>query len=170
MLRSEAPRGPRGASPNVRGRGGRGGGIQKRRGGAGPIRVDRDGDLVMDAAASADKPRSGKGRLESPKPQGVGQSSGSRGRGTNLVTQRTQQAIIRGLGGKQANIVESRNARGQASLEVRGLRHSKVASNPDRGVASLLTFLERKATDMERKHGNTNSNRTVRIKKVCLLL
>jgi hypothetical protein len=75
------PRGPRGASPSVRGAGR--GGIQKRRGG-GPARVDKDGDLVMDAAATGDKRRSGRGHIEggaASKPLGTGRTNSGPGRG-----------------------------------------------------------------------------------------
>jgi len=153
-----APRGPRNASPNVRG-GGRGG-IQKRNKTTGPARVDRDGDLVMDAAAAGDKRRSGKGRLEAPaSSRGSGRGNGGPSRGGNLGTAKAQQAIIRGLGAKQANVVESRITTGDNNtLQITGLKSSKAASNPDGGLESLLSFLERKASDR---------TRTVKIKKVC---
>jgi nuclear RNA export factor len=147
-----APRGPRNSSPSVRG-GGRGG-IQKRNKNTGPPRVDRDGDLVMDAAAAGDKRRSGKGRLEGPaSSRGSGRGNGGPSRGGNLGTAKAQQAIIRGLGAKQANIVESHT--GNNTLQITGLKSSKAASNPDGGLESLLSFLERKASG------------TVKIKKVC---
>jgi nuclear RNA export factor len=158
---STPPRGPRGASPSVRG-GATRGGIQKRN--AGPARVDKDGDLVMDAAG--DKRRSGKGRFESPKPHGSGRGSGGSARGGNIATQKAQQAIIRGLGGRQANVLESRITNGgTTTLQIHGLSSSKAASNPDGGLESLLGFLERKASGLDAK-----SNRTVKIKKVCSML
>ena len=152
-----APRGPRNASPSVRG-GGRGG-IQKRNKAGGPVRVDRDGDLVMDATAAGDKRRSGKGRLEGPaSSRGAGRGHGGPSRGGNLGTVKTQQAIIRGLETKQANVLESRITTGVTTLQIDGLSSSKAASNRDGGVESLLAFLERKAS---------GPNRNVKIKKVC---
>ena len=163
---SAPPRGPRNTSPSVRG-GGRGG-IQKRRAGTGPVRVDKDGDLVMDAATAADRRKPGKGRLESPapsKPHGSGRGSGGPVRGTNIGAQKTQQAILRGLGAQQANVLESRIITGGTSLRIDGLNSSKAASNPDGGLESLLAFLERKASGLD-----AASNRSVKIKKVCFSL
>ncbi|TVY22279.1 mRNA export factor [Lachnellula hyalina] len=148
-----APRGPRNASPSVRGRGG----IQKRSKAGGPGRVDRDGDLVMDATAAGDKRRSGKGRLEGPaSSRGAGRGRGGPSRGANFGAVKTQQAIIRGLETRQANVLESRITTGGTTLQIDGLSSSKAASNPDGGVESLLAFLERKAS---------GPNRNVKIKK-----
>ena len=163
---SAPPRGPRNTSPSVRG-GGRGG-IQKRRAGTGPVRVDKDGDLVMDAATAGDRRKSGKGRLESPapsKPHGSGRGSGATARGGSPGTHKTQQAILRGIGAQQANVLESRITTGGTTLQIDGLKSSKAASNPDGGLESLLAFLERKASGLD-----AASNRTVKIKKVCLSL
>jgi nuclear RNA export factor len=67
---------------------------------------------------------------------------------------------------KQATVLESRiTAVGPASLRIDGLSSSKAASNPDGGLESLLGFLERKASGLDAK-----SNRTVKIKKVCLII
>jgi nuclear RNA export factor len=167
MRTSAAPRGPRNGSPSTR-NGGRGGGIQKRR--AGPaVRLDKDGDLEMDAGAT--RVKSGKGSLTSSGPPGA--RGTGRGRGGvsrvagNLGAHRTQAAILRGMSTKQANIVESRLTTGTAGtmLKVDGLRLSKAASNPDGGLESLLGFLERKASGLDSK-----SNRSIKIKKVCLVI
>ena len=158
-------RGPRGASPSVRG--GPRGGIQKRRG-AGPARVDKDGDLVMDAGATGDKGRVGRGRIEggaASKPLGTGRTNSGTSRGGNHGLHRAQ-AILRGMESKQATVLESRiTAVGPTSLRIDGLSSSKAASNPDGGLESLLGFLERKASGLDAK-----SNRTVKIKKVCLMI
>lgn len=160
--------GPRNSTPSVRG--GSRGGIQKRR--AGPARVDKDGDLVMDAVASGERRRAGRNQ-----PRATisfnGQATGHQGSGTvrtrgNLGIQRAQQSILRGLGTQQASVLESRisdSAKGKEAvfLLVHGLKSSKAASNPDGGLRDLLGFLERKASGLDAK-----SNRTVRIKKVCL--
>ncbi|TVY80336.1 mRNA export factor mex67 [Lachnellula suecica] len=157
-----APRGARNSSPATRG--GDRGGIQKRSRGGAPARVDRDGDLVMDAAAAGNKRRSGKGRLDSPAPSrgsGRGRANGPSPRGGNLGTIKAQRAIIRGLGTEQANVLESRITPGYSTLQITGLSSSKAASNPDGGLESLLSFLERKATERQ----DPNSNREVKIKK-----
>ncbi|KAF8863294.1 hypothetical protein BDZ45DRAFT_116785 [Acephala macrosclerotiorum] len=160
MLQS-APRAPRGDSPNIRSRGR--GGIQKRRAGATPTRIDRDGDLVMDAAAAGEKRRSGKGRMEPSKPAGTGRTNSGPARGGSIATARAKQAILRGIGRGQANVLESRITTTGNSLQVEGLSLSKAASNPDGGVEALLGFLERKASGMDAK-----SNRAVKIKKSSL--
>lgn len=157
---SAPPRGPKGAPSGPRG-GGRGG-IGKRR--AGPIRVDKDGDLDMDGSGRA---KAGKGRLDSPnlpRSQGGGRGRAPTPRGAQLNTQKAQQAILRGLGAKQANVLDSRAA-GNTTLQIDGLKSSKAASNADGGLESLLGFLERKAAGLD-----SGSNRTVRIKKVCFLI
>ncbi|TVY20250.1 mRNA export factor mex67 [Lachnellula arida] len=142
-----APRGPRNSSPSVRSRGG----IQKRNKAGGPVRVDRDGDLVMDATAAGDKRRSGKGRLEGPaSSRGAGRGRGGPSRGANFGAAKTPQAIVRGLETRQANILESRITTGSTTLQIDGLSSSKAASNPDGGVESLLAFLERKASGPDR--------------------
>ncbi|CZR50750.1 related to mRNA export factor MEX67 [Phialocephala subalpina] len=160
MLQS-APRAPRGDSPNIRSSRGRGG-IQKRRAG-GPVRVDRDGDLDMDPATAGEKRRSAKGRMEPSRPAGTGRTNSGPARGGSIATARAKQAIMRGIGRGQANVLESRITTTGNSLQVEGLSSSKAASNPDRGVEALLAFLERKASGMDAK-----SNRTVKIKKSSL--
>lgn len=154
---SAAPRGPRNTSPSVRG-----GGIQKRR--AGPARVDKDGDLVMDPTAAGEERKSGKGQLGGQKPRGRGSGRGGGGssKGGNAGILKAQQAIIRGLGAKQANVLESHISTGGTMVRIDGLNSSKAASNPDGGVESLLAFLERKASGLDAK-----SNRAIKIKKVC---
>ncbi|KUJ22431.1 uncharacterized protein LY89DRAFT_680575 [Mollisia scopiformis] len=157
MLQGAPPRGPRGASTTTRGRGR--GGIQKRRA-DGPVRVDRDGDLVMDAEAAGAKRKPGKGRMErSPVPTGSGRTSGGRPRG-GAGMHKAQAAILRGMGAQQANVLESRIGTTGNTLEISGLGSSKAAANPDGGVEALLAFLERKASGLD-----DTLNRTVKIKK-----
>jgi nuclear RNA export factor len=172
------PTGPRTSSPARRGVSR--GGIQKRR--PGPTRVDKDGDLVMDAVSGTETRGTGKGR-----PEGSGRSRGrtagqavhnsgvSRGK---LATQQARKAIIRGLDSEQANILDSRIShsatvdRGRSGgrrdaasilqLRVRGLKDSKASKNADGGLKDLLSFLERKATGLDNEAGML-----VRIKKVC---
>jgi nuclear RNA export factor len=182
---STPPTGPRGSSPARRGIGR--GGIQKRRGG--PPRVDKDGDLVMDTVEGKMIVGGGSGRPEGNK--SLRARAGARGgqvAGTprgNLLTQQSQQAIIRGLESHQANVLESRISQGTSiehsgpvrkdwrrdpqtppvSLRVRGLKESKAASNHDGGLKDLLSFLERKANGQD-----VESHKMVRIKKVCLII
>lgn len=170
------PRGPKGSTPSSRPSRG---GIQKRK--AGPTKVDKDGDLVMDAANTIGADRKGKGRPE-------GASKPSKGRATirqptstgparsGLNNIRTQQAIIRGLGSQTAGLESRVTTRsgdrsrvrsddgGFSYLSIRGLRQSKAASNPDGGVGALLGFLERKASGLD-----ANLKKGVQIKKVSLL-
>lgn len=168
MLQGAPPRGPRGASNNARGRGR--GGIQKRRS-DGPVRVDKDGDLVMDAVAGGGVKRrtgtgrgTGRGRMESPKPIGNGRTNSGPSRGGAAI-HKAQAAILRGMGAKQANILDSRITAAGTSLQVEGLGSSKASTNSDGGVEALLGFLERKASGFDNQ-----ANRGVKIKKVCLML
>ena len=154
------PRGPRHGGPSR-------GGVSKRR--AGPVRVDKDGDLVMDSTSDDRRKQYGKGRINSPAPpsgpKGAGRGRGAPSRGSNLGTHKVQAAIIRGLGAQQANVLESRITTGGTTLKIDGLKSSKAAANPDGGLDALLGFLERKAAGLDSK-----SNRSVKIKKVCLLI
>jgi nuclear RNA export factor len=116
----------------------------------------------------AGRGKSGKGRLESPvptRPQASGRARAPNPRGSNLNTQKAQQAILRGLETKQANVLDARISTSGTALQVDGLKASKAASNPDGGLESLLGFLERKAAGLD-----SGSNRAVKIKKVCFLI
>lgn len=151
------PTGPRNGPSTMRSKGG----IQKRR--SGPVRVDKDGDLVMDA--TNEKNKAGKGRLEtssSSRGAKAGRGAGPQAR-SSLVTQKAQQAILRGLSTDQASIRESRINKGNVYLKVDGLKSSKAASNSDGGIGNLLGFLERKARPI-----NPKSSKKVKIRKVCL--
>ncbi|KAF5875407.1 putative mrna export factor mex67 protein [Botrytis fragariae] len=155
---SAPPRGPRNSSSSTRG-GGRvgGGGITKRR--AGPIRVDKDGDLDMDTTTGANGRKGGKGAIGGSVPTGPrghgrgGARNTGRGGGRLDVT-RNPQAILRGMGSQsqQANVL--------VTLWIKGLKGSKAASNSDQGLSSLVSFLERKATALDSK-----SKRSIRVKK-----
>jgi nuclear RNA export factor len=179
---STPPTGPRGASPGGRGVGR--GGIQKRRNG--PLTTDRDGDLLMEPVGDNEVEGMPRGRAESGRMRARASGLAGHAAGTSrggFSTQQAQQAIIRGLGLQQANILESSMGqyplpehgynRGtsrrsdqesfQAYLRVHGLKESKAASNPDGGVKDLLGFLERKANGV-----GSEARSGVRIKKVCL--
>ncbi|KAL3424806.1 mRNA export factor MEX67 (TAP domain-containing protein) [Phlyctema vagabunda] len=159
MLRtSTPPTGPRNGASASRSRGG----IRKHRS-TGPVRVDRDGDLIMDPTAAAkDRKGSGRGRHDgSIASRGHTAGRGTRGGGRAiLASQRAQQAIIKGLSTDQVTMVDSHTPRSYASLRVDGLASSKASSNPDGGLEALLGFLERKANGPHPK-----SSKTVKIKK-----
>lgn len=143
------------------------GGIQKA-GRPAPVRVDKDGDLVMGASPAGSRNISARGRGEgvgSSRPQGGGRGGRGSGRGgrdagrdsgregKGLTSAKAQNAVLRGMG--QASVLHT--------IRVSGLSESKASSNQDGGLDSLVTFLERKATGLDSK-----SNRAVRIKKVCI--
>ena len=162
---SNPPKGPRGAAPSSRPGSGARGGIQKR-GRASTPRLDKDGDLILDADTA--RSRVGKGRLNSPslaeRASSTATTRGSTGRaGSRLATARTQAAIIRGMEGRQANIKTAPRSNQQyASLQIHGLAQSKAASNPDGGLKSLLGWIQRKADQ------KTTKRNGVKITKVCL--
>lgn len=152
---SAPPKGPRNSSSSSKGTGRvGGGGITKRRG---PVRVDKDGDLDMDTAVGATGRKSGKGFIggsvpTGPRGYGKGGARNS-GRGGRLDITRNPQAILRGMGSQsqQANVL--------VTLWVQGLKGSKAVSNADHGLASIVTFLERKAAALE-------SRKSIKVKKV----
>lgn len=157
------PRGSRHSSPGLRGRGR--GGVEKGKVRGGPLRLDKDGDLIMDAAAAGRDRRSGKGSFErSAQPKPAGRTAGARpARGGNVSAHKVQEAIVRGIRSQQANVLESRNIKARGiTLRIEGLASSKAASNSDGGLENLLSFLERKASGLD-----SAASRTVKIKKVC---
>ncbi|ROW11221.1 hypothetical protein VMCG_01462 [Cytospora schulzeri] len=132
------------------------GGIAKRGRGPAP-RVDRDGDLVMDAAAGN---KSG---------AGINKNTSSTRRGTTRpsapkANTRLQQNLARQLGGDTSQVPKApsaaRLAANNTTLKILGVNSSKAASNPDKGEKRLLEFLERKASTMKGP-----SRRHVTIKK-----
>ena len=158
------------------------GGIQKRN--ATPTRLDKDGDLVMGAAAAPRTSGSGSGRGASIRGSATARRHGTPDSLTSRVSSRPsrkgldpsaiQKAVLRGMGSNETlpkgprATAKSLRGSGQG-LEVKdgldkitiyGLKQSKAASNQDGGVNDLIVFLERKAT--ERSKG------PVKIKKVCL--
>lgn len=168
------------------------GGIQKRPGG--PIRVDKDGDLDMDAAGGPAKDR-GAGRVSRGALQSRANPRSRFGSGRDTNSSRLtrgiadaaglQKTIIRGLGldrnfprgsgftprtTKQAgkSLVKERDLNARARWEqiiVRGFQNSKAASNPDGGIKDLIAFLERKASAPD-----ASARDLVRVKQVCLTL
>ncbi|KAI1157194.1 hypothetical protein F4825DRAFT_401000 [Nemania diffusa] len=154
-------RGTRNAQANT-GKASTRGGISKRRGG-GPLKVDRDGDLSMDASvainASQPHPRRPK---NNPAPVGATTRSSTRNPRPTAKTQQIIQRIING----DASQVSSRtrgslrdNLVPSVILKVEGLKASRAASNPGGGLKELLAFLERKAQSVE------HLSRHIRIRK-----
>ncbi|KAF2806659.1 uncharacterized protein BDZ99DRAFT_448095 [Mytilinidion resinicola] len=114
------------------------GGIGKRR--TGVRETDREGDVVMDGGIS----RSAEGRGRG------GRGRGGRGRGGGINTERLQREVLKHVGDgarppSMRNITPDRQS-SLVELQVTGWLNSKASSNDDRGVSSLITFLERHAT------------------------
>lgn len=149
------PVGPRGSSSLARGkqttRGGsaRGGSIQKRR--AASNRLDRDGDVSMDASSGGGRGSSsrGSGRTAPLKRGSITTRSSSRTAQNVALYGDTRLAALEARGGRggrvSMNPSKARFAH-TAILKIHGLKESKAATNSDGGMRSLLTFLERKAS------------------------
>ncbi|KAI0022947.1 hypothetical protein F4780DRAFT_119360 [Xylariomycetidae sp. FL0641] len=152
---SSGPRG--GGKTNPRG------GVSKRRG-AGATKIDRDGDLDMDAPAAGNGVSKSKRSKNSSTSDSAPRSTrsttaGSRpSRPTAKAQQMIQRALTDGPGRQAARI--SSGPRGPGfTLRVEGLKSSKAAHNADGGLKDLLSFLERKAQSVG------HLSRNVRIKK-----
>ena len=146
------------------------GGIQKRS--PAPPRVDKDGDLDMDAPEGHSRGRGrGKDRatnrrgadraVRRGKPPGI--PAGNRG-------DTLEKALIRGMNSGEAIVRDNCEARPSNKqkryveptwdqISVRGWTESKAASNPGGGIKQLLEFLQRKAS---------SSTVPVNIMQVCL--
>lgn len=181
------PTQPRSAGPLRRGR------VQKRSLGA--IRVDKDGDLDMDAAGAAKTARGGgrQGNAAASQPRGGrtsgagSQLRGSRQSRNNFNHDAVQRSVLRSMGmatGDKFSQASKHNTRitthdrksllrehdssakaGSAQVVIRGFKESKAAANSDGGIRGLLAFLERKTSLSE---GDTRD--MVRINKVCFNL
>ncbi|KAK7907902.1 mRNA export factor mex67 [Apiospora marii] len=179
-----APTGPRNGAPRNNARGGTSGksasrgGISKRRAG-GPIRVDRDGDLDMDAAAA--NGAGGRGKKNNNATTATGSTrksartnapSSRPARPTTKASHMVAKVIQGGTGSLHSRISQgidpsSRHTRSSRpingtnnkTLVVEGLQHSKAKDNEGGGLKELLIFLERKATTAGKL------NHSVRIKK-----
>ncbi|KAF2963439.1 hypothetical protein GQX73_g10131 [Xylaria multiplex] len=122
------------------------GGISKRRG-AGPLRVDRDGDLNMDVSTTSASRSDSKRLKNNSTPSGTVTRTSSR---NPRPTAKAQQIIQRVINGDTSQISSRRVGRRAdteplVALKVEGLKASKAASNQGGGVKELLTFIERKA-------------------------
>lgn len=184
---SNPPTQPRTPGPLRRGR------IQKR--GLGPTRVDKDGDLDMDAAGAAKTARGGGRRGTATASQSRGgrtsgaghQLRGPRQSRNSLNHDAIQRSVLRSMGmvpGDKLHQGSKHNTRvtahdrksllrerdssareGSAQVVIRGFKESKAAANPDGGIKDLLAFLVRKTSPSE---GDTRD--MVRIIKVCFNL
>ncbi|KAI9745178.1 MAG: nuclear mRNA export, poly(A)+RNA binding protein [Claussenomyces sp. TS43310] len=154
------------------------GGIQKHRTGA--PKVDKDGDLLMGAADGTDIKPSGKRRRQGNRlSMGLGPTREGGGGGSSrisLTSSPAKQAMLRGLGSQQVNMLDSRighvtqsssnkgrrhaTVGNSQNLLIRGLKDSKAASHRDGGLKDLVAFLERKASGLD-----AAPQRGVRIKK-----
>lgn len=159
--------GARGSSQgNTRGRGG----IAKR-GRSSTGRVDRDGDLVMDAGAGAKSgARISKSNNNTPARRGGSKPNGPSRASAPKPNARLQQNLVRHLGGDASQVPRAPSARiasNNTTLKVLGLKSSRAVSNSDGGVKDLLLFLEKKATNIKNPNGSGRNARPVLIKKVC---
>ncbi|KAK4197769.1 putative mRNA export factor mex67 [Triangularia verruculosa] len=110
------------------------GGIAKHRAAG---RTDRDGDVSMGGPTSGSNPPTG--------PSG----RGTRGRGAARGASRGTRTSTR-LAQTLKNYVGDGSRQPKVTLKILGVKQSKAASNPDGGVRSLLSFIERKA-DKDKK-------------------
>ncbi|GAP85936.1 putative mRNA export factor mex67 [Rosellinia necatrix] len=168
-----APMGPKkGPTPSTRGarnpqasttKASTRGGISKRRG-AGPLRVDRDGDLNMDPSATANAAQSHSKRSKKNSTPSATTARGSSSRNPRPTA--TAQQLIQRFINNETHRVSSNTRSGRrvdipppVTLRVEGLKRSKAASNEDGGLRDLLIFLERKAQSID------HISRPIRIKK-----
>ncbi|KAE8147627.1 mRNA export factor mex67 [Aspergillus avenaceus] len=116
------------------------GGIRKK---AAAKRVDRDGDLAMDAGSA--QGRGKKARGNTGRPVATTSRAPTRGRALDAI-----QKAITSNSDTQANIRQSRGG-GLEQVSVQGWKQSKAASNRDGGLESLITFLEKKLNSSDTK-------------------
>ncbi|PWY85294.1 hypothetical protein BO83DRAFT_328407 [Aspergillus eucalypticola CBS 122712] len=121
------------------------GGIRKR---GAATRVDREGDLMMDAGSARNRGKKGRG-------------DSGRSQAANKAMDAIQKAISSNSD-TQANIRQGGRGSGLEQVIVRGWKQSKAASNRDGGLESLIAFLEKKLSPPDSKAGTR-----ARITKVC---
>lgn len=123
-------------------------------------KADRDGDLSMDGPV---KGRGGR----------VGKSSGSANARKDLTSGKpksgilsaaSQRAILKHAGAGDVAMKGSKTgpSRGLTELRITNWTKSKASNHDDGGVSSLITWLEKKASNRL-----SSRVRTVKIKKVC---
>lgn len=122
-------------------------------------KADRDGDLAMDGPIKARGGRVGKssGSANARKDLTAGKGKGG------ILSAANQRAILKhaGAGDVATKGPKTAPSRGLAELKVTGWNKSKASTNPDGGVSSLVTWLEKKASNRL-----SSRVRTVKIKKV----
>lgn len=131
------------------------GGIQKRA--TAPGRVDRDGDLLMDAtrhSRPSNSHRSRPARGSSSKPDLFDHRPGRRSALPGRDAAGLQKVILRGSASTSTSRARPRKPRevhdALEEIRVVGLEQSTAVSNKDGGIGDLLAFLERKATPPDR--------------------
>ena len=154
------------------------GGVQKR--GQQTVRVDKDGDLDMDFDGVGKGRGRGRGadhRRNTPNPHLNGHGNPFRDTRRNLLDLAAiQKGVLRVMGeankgsrnssrlvknsGQTAGGTDKHAIGGLDQIIIRGLQHSKAATNADGGLESLIAWLERKAT--------APNGEAVRVKKVCV--
>ncbi|KAI0383722.1 hypothetical protein F5Y04DRAFT_249554 [Hypomontagnella monticulosa] len=164
------PRNNRSASTNGTKPAGRGG-VAKRRSNA--ARIDKDGDLDMDAPIATNRASRKSKRVDHSIPTAPRSTrpatNGSRGPRPTRQAHQIIQRVIGGAGGSLSSRIENGISGGtkafkaqsnnNMTIRVEGLKSSKAANNEGGGLKELLTFLERKAQSVGK------ITRQVRIKK-----
>lgn len=123
-------------------------------------KADRDGDLSMDGPVKGRGGRVGKasGASNARKDLTAGKAKGG------ILSAASQRAILKHAGAGDVAMSGSRTvpSRGLTELKVTNWNKSKASTNPDGGVSSLISWLEKKASNRL-----SSRVRTVKIKKVC---
>ncbi|KAI2633768.1 hypothetical protein GGS26DRAFT_554664 [Hypomontagnella submonticulosa] len=146
------------------------GGVSKRRSNA--ARIDKDGDLDMDAPIGTNRASRKSKRVDNSIPTAPRSArpaaNGSRGPRPTRQARQIIQRVIGEANGSLSSRIENGMSGGTKAfkgpsntmtLRVEGLKSSKAANNEGGGLKELLTFLERKAQSVGR------ITRQVRIKK-----
>nr|OQO17012.1 hypothetical protein B0A51_17391 [Rachicladosporium sp. CCFEE 5018] len=109
------------------------------------LRKDRDGDLAMDVAVKGRAARVGKSSPVPTGPRSEGSMRSSRG---GLLSTGAQRAILKHAGAGDIAMKEGRTSQPRGNLELRisNWTKNKASSNPDGGLSSLLSWLEKKAS------------------------
>jgi nuclear RNA export factor len=124
-------------------------------------KADRDGDLAMDGPV---KGRGGRvGKSSGPAKNARKDLTAGKGKG-GILSAANQRAILKHAGTGDVAMKGSKSvpSRGLTELKVSNWNKSKASTNPDGGVSSLITWLEKKASNRL-----SSRVRTVKIKKVC---
>jgi nuclear RNA export factor len=125
-------------------------------------KADRDGDLAMDGPV---KGRGGRVGKSSGGPAKNARKDLTAGKGKGgILSAANQRAILKHAGTGDVAMKGSKSvpSRGLTELKVTNWKKSKASTNPDGGVSSLITWLEKKASN---RLGSRV--RSVKIKKVC---